>query len=160
MRGNGVHIVSTAQDSTVQGGEFANNGLTGIGANGRGLRVVNAHVHDNSQQGITWGDPGSPVPGNATTVHIFGCDIHDNGKSDPAGTGYGIHCQSTATASVVIAGNVIPRSATQTISLLSIAGTKAAVSNNVLLGYGSGNLGYYPHTPPPPYIRSFNTVDP
>jgi len=68
------------------------------------------------------------------------CQIHDNCKSS---NGYGVHDQSSGSSTLVVSGNVIPKSVTQTISMS---------------GLGSGSMGYWPTSMAG--IKSFNTTDP
>jgi hypothetical protein len=75
-------------------------------------------------------------------VHVTNCHVQDNvspGIRDGSGAGL-------KTKNVVIAGNIVPKSAitgrqTQSIIGIGEAGKKAVVANNILLGYGSGSLG-------------------
>lgn len=150
--GNGIQTQKSARNLNVHGGVFSHNQESGIAGAATTMRIVDAHIHHNGKQGIAY----HAVQG-WEIIHIQGCQVEDNGLT---GSGWAIHhSDAAAVASVVVSGNVIPKSATQGMSLLGLKSTtskKVVIAHNIFLGYGIGSMG---DSQTQNAITSFNTVD-
>jgi len=116
---------TTAKETEVINGEISYATTSGIGT-GAGTSIRGTWIHDNTTAGVSLGDTSS------RTI-ISNARIENNQ--------YGIHDSSTgAHTGVVVQNNIIPKSVTQTIAILSPK-SNLTYANNIVAGYGAGNDG-------------------
>lgn len=115
----------TAGETEIVGGEVSFAGAGGIGL-AKNTAIKGVWIHDNRLAGITFTDTAS------------GSRISDNRIENNQ---VGIHDQSNGAATgIIVQGNSIPKSPTQTAALLSPKGN-LIYAYNIVPGYGPGNDG-------------------
>lgn len=115
----------TAGETEIVGGEVSFAGAGGVGLS-RNTSIRGAWVHDNKLAGISFTDTGSGSRISDNRIENNQCGVHD---------------QSTGSATgVIVQGNSIPKSTSQTLALVSPKANLTYV-NNIVPGYGAGNDG-------------------
>ncbi|ELT45958.1 right-handed parallel beta-helix repeat-containing protein [Arthrobacter nitrophenolicus] len=116
---------TTSGEIEIVGGEVAASGAGGVSL-ARNTSIRGVWIHDNKLSGVSFTDTAS------------GSRISDNRIENNQ---YGIHDQSSGAAKgVIVQGNSIPKSAAQSLALVSPKSNLAYV-HNVVPGYGPGHDG-------------------
>ena len=122
----GIRIdAGTAGEIEIVGGEIAFAAAGGVGL-ARNTSLRGAWIHDNSLAGVSFTDTATGSRISDNRIENNSCGIHDQSLGAAAG--------------VIIQGNSIPKSAKQTLALVSPK-SNLTYAHNVVPGYGAGNDG-------------------
>lgn len=142
VSGCGITVLSVASDCTVTGGEIGFSTLQGAKFAAADCKIAGVRVYNNTAAGISYvGADNLQIINNHCTDNQYG--VQDTNAAD-------------GSTGVVIAGNNLPKSVTQTISALSIK-KPASFANNICRGYGAATDGTF--TPQAGLIKVNTTTD-